>query len=120
MPTNKNLSIAHKWFEAFNNQNLEQLLSLYDDYAEHFSPRLKVKNPESNGIIKGKKEMQIWWKSAFEDLPTLRYKVTSLTANSDRVFMEYIRSVDGENDVLMAEVLDIKEGIIVFSRVYIG
>lgn len=120
MAINKNLSIAHKWFESFNNKNLDQLLSLYDDYAEHFSPRLKTKNPESKGIIKGKNEMQTWWKSAFEELPTLQYKVTSLTANSDRVFMEYTRSVDGENDLLVAEVLDIKEGMIVFSRVYLG
>jgi limonene-1,2-epoxide hydrolase len=120
MPSNKNLSIAHKWFEAFNNKNIEQLLSLYDDYAEHFSPRLKEKNPESNGIIKGKKEMQTWWEAAFRDLPTLQYKVTSLTADPDRVFMEYIRSVDGEKDLLVAEVLDIKDGIIVFSRVYLG
>jgi ketosteroid isomerase-like protein len=120
MPTNKNLSIAHKWFEAFNNKNIDQLLSLYDEYAEHFSPRLKAKSPDTNGIIKGKKEMQTWWETAFEDLPTLQYKVTSLTANSDRVFMEYIRSVEGENDLLMAEVLDIKEGMIVFSRVYLG
>ncbi len=120
MSSNKNLSIAHKWFEAFNNQNTDQLLSLYDDHAEHFSPRLKEKNPESTGILKGKKEMQTWWESAFEDLPTLQYKVTSLTANSDRVFMEYIRIVNGEKDLLVAEVLDIKEGMIIFSRVYLG
>ena len=33
------MSIAYKWFEAFNNHNLEQLLSLYDDNAQHFSPK---------------------------------------------------------------------------------
>ncbi len=120
MAINKNLSIAHKWFEAFNNKNLDQLLSLYDDYAEHFSPRLKQKNPETNGIIKGKTDMYSWWKTAFEELPTLQYKVTSLTANSDRVFMEYTRSVHGEKDMVVAEVLDIKDEMIIFSRVYLG
>jgi hypothetical protein len=34
--------------------------------------------------------------------------------------MEYIRKVDGENDMLIAEVLEIKEGKIQFSRVYHG
>ena len=46
--------IALKWFEAFNEHDLEKLLSLYDDNAEHFSPKLKVRQPETNGLIKGK------------------------------------------------------------------
>jgi hypothetical protein len=37
-------SIAFKWFDAFNNHQLEQLLSLYDDDAEHYSPKLKIRN----------------------------------------------------------------------------
>ena len=43
MTTQKNLSIAHAWFEAFNTHNLEKLLSLYDNDAEHFSPKLKIR-----------------------------------------------------------------------------
>jgi len=120
MESTKNLSIAHKWFEAFNNHNLDQLLSLYDDDAEHFSPKLKIKKPETNGLVKGKQSLHDWWKKAFEQLPTLNYKVTSLTANENRVFMEYTRTVQGENDILVAEVLEIKEEKIVFSRVYHG
>ena len=120
MTSTKNLSIAHKWFEAFNNHNLDQLLSLYDDDAEHFSPKLKVKKPETNGLVKGKQSLHDWWEEAFEQLPTLHYKVTSLTANENRVFMEYVRTVQGESDMLIAEVLEIKEEKIVFSRVYHG
>jgi len=50
----------------------------------------------------------------------LHYKVTSLTSNSDRVFMEYIRTVTNEENMLVAEVLEIKEGKIIASRVYHG
>ena len=120
MITQQNQSIAFKWFEAFNVHNLEQLLSLYDDQAEHFSPKLKIRNPETKGLIKGKNELRVWWQDAFDRLPTLHYKVTSLTANNDRVFMEYIRQVENEEDMLVAEVLDIRDGKIVFSRVYHG
>ncbi len=120
MTSTKNLSIAHKWFEAFNNHNLDQLLSLYDDDAEHFSPKLKIKKPETNGLIKGRIALQDWWQETFEKLPSLHFKVTSLTANENRVFMEYTRTVQGENDILVAEVLEIKEEKIVFSRVYHG
>jgi ketosteroid isomerase-like protein len=120
MVANKNLSIAHKWFDAFNSHNLDQLLSLYDDEAEHFSPKLKIKKPETNGFVKGKKALHDWWEEAFEQLPTLNYKVTSLTANENRVFMEYVRTVEGQDNMLVAEVLEIKEEKIVFSRVYHG
>ena len=34
--------------------------------------------------------------------------------------MEYIRQVENEENILVAEVLEIKEGKIVFSRVYHG
>ena len=120
MTSQKNLSIAHAWFEAFNAHNLEKLLSLYDDDAQHYSPKLKIRHPETNGLVSGKNALRTWWQDAFDRLPTLNYKVTSLTAYSDRVFMEYIRTVTNEDDMIVAEVLEIKEGLIVASRVYHG
>lgn len=120
MTPEKLQSIAFKWFETFNNKELEKLLSLYDDDAEHFSPKLKIHKPETNGFVIGKQALREWWQDAFERLPSLNYKVTSLTANGDRVFMEYIRTVDNEEQMLIAEVLDIREDKIVASRVYHG
>ncbi|MEC4003180.1 nuclear transport factor 2 family protein [Flavobacterium sp. SUN052] len=120
MTSQKNLSIAHAWFEAFNSHNLEKLLSLYDDEAEHFSPKLKIRHPETNGLVVGKEALKNWWQDAFDILPTLHYKVKTLTADSDRVFMEYIRTVENEENMLVAEVLEIREGSIIASRVYHG
>ena len=112
--------IALQWFEAFNTHDLENLLALYSDTAKHFSPKLKIRKPETNGLVVGKNELRSWWQDAFERLPTLNYTVTSLTANNDRVFMEYIRKVDGEENMLVAEVLEVKDGLIIASRVYHG
>ena len=120
MSTEKNLSIAMLWFEAFNAHNLEKLLSLYDDDAQHFSPKLKIRHPETQGLVTGKEALRSWWQDSFDRLPSLHYKVTSLTSNSDRVFMEYVRTVVHEEDMLVAEVLEIKEGKIIASRVYHG
>jgi ketosteroid isomerase-like protein len=118
MTSQQNLSIAHAWFDAFNAHNLEKLLSLYDEEAEHFSPKLKIHHPETNGLIIGKPALHTWWEEAFDRLPTLNYKVQSLTSDSDRVFMEYIRTVKDEADMQVAEVLEIKDGKIIRSRVY--
>ena len=120
MSAEKNLSIAMLWFEAFNTHNLEKLLSLYDDEAIHFSPKLKIRHPETQGLVTGKDSLRAWWKDSFDRMPSLHYKVTSLTSNADRVFMEYIRTVENEDYMLVAEVLEIKEGRIITSRVYHG
>jgi ketosteroid isomerase-like protein len=36
MTPEKLQSIAFKWFETFNNKDLEKLLSLYDEDAAHY------------------------------------------------------------------------------------
>ena len=73
-----NKQIATKWFAAFNEHNLENLLSLYDDNAQHYSPKLKIRLPETNGLIKGKQALREWWKDAFDRLPSLKYEVVTL------------------------------------------
>jgi len=115
-----NEEIAIKWFEAFNQHHLENLLSLYHENAQHYSPKLKVKHPETKGLITGKNTLRIWWADAFLRLPNLHYSVTNLTANNQRVFMEYIRQVPNEEDLLVAEVLEIENGKIISSKVYHG
>jgi hypothetical protein len=112
--------IAELWLRAFNDHDLEALLSLYHDDAQHFSPKLKIRKPETAGLITGKDAMRTWWRDALDRLPSLRYVKQSLTGNNNRVFMEYIRQVDGEEDMAVAEVLEIENNKIVYSRVYHG
>ncbi|SHE53031.1 nuclear transport factor 2 family protein [Pedobacter caeni] len=112
--------IARQWFAAFNAHDLEALLSLYAEDAVHFSPKLKIRHPETDGLVRGQAALRQWWQDSFERLPSLRYQPTSFTANHQRVFMEYIRTVADEPDMLIAEVLEISNGKISASRVYHG
>jgi limonene-1,2-epoxide hydrolase len=116
----QNKQIAMKWFEAFNNHDLEMLLLLYDGDARHYSPKLKVRKPSTNGWIFGKDELRAWWQDAFKRLPTLHYELLKLTADEDQVFMEYMRHVEDEDDLRVGEVLEINGGKIIASRVYHG
>ncbi len=115
-----NTAIALRWFAAFNAHDLEALLALYADDARHYSPKLKVRQPETNGLISGKAPLRAWWRDAFDRLPSLRYEVVKLTVDDEQVFMEYIRHVEGEEDLRVGEVLEIRDGLIVASRVYHG
>ena len=118
MPSNPTLSVAHQWFASFNAHDLEKLLALYADDAQHHSPKLKLRQPETNGLIKGKDALRSWWRDSFERLPSLRYEPTRFIADDSGVFMEYTRYVDGEQPMTVGEVLEIKDGLIVASRVY--
>ena len=111
-------TLAEHWLSAFNRHDLEGLLSLYHYEAEHFSPKLKVRRPETKGLIQGMTALCAWWQDSFDRLPTLQYHVIQLTPYDNRVFMEYIRHVEGEEDLRVGEMLEVKNGLIVFSRVY--
>jgi limonene-1,2-epoxide hydrolase len=120
MISSSNKEIATKWFEAFNTHDLEKLLSLYHQTAKHYSPKLKIRLPETQGLIRGKDALRHWWQDAFDRIPSLNYEVIKLTADEQQVFMEYIRHADGDEDLMVGEVLEIENGLIVFSRVYHG
>ncbi|MBC7554993.1 MAG: nuclear transport factor 2 family protein [Taibaiella sp.] len=112
--------IARLWLAAFNNKELEQLLALYAADACHYSPKLKLRQPETEGKVEGKAALRAWWADAFERLPGLLYVPVVYTACPERIFMEYVRKVPGEPDILVAEVLEISDGLITASRVYHG
>jgi len=115
-----NFLIAKRWLKSFNEHELDDLLKLYDDTAVHFSPKLKIRHPETKGLIKGKDALYTWWLDAFERLPQLAYQEKTITADDNKVFMEYTRMVPGEENMNVAEVLEIKDGLIIASRVYHG
>lgn len=112
------VALANAWLDAFNRQDLETLLSLYDNDAEHYSPKLKLRQPETLGYIKGKKALRTWWRDAFNRLPTLRYELVRLTPFENRVFMEYLRHAAGEQDLYVGEMLELRDGLIIASAVF--
>jgi len=114
------VAVARRWLACFSTHDLDALISLYAPDARHTSPKLRALRPESGGVLVGREALRGWWADAFARLPGLRYVEESLTANSDRVFMEYRRCVPGEAETLVAEVLELRDGRIVASRVYHG
>lgn len=118
MTDNELKIIATKWFEAFNQHNLEKLLALYSEDAEHYSPKLKVRSPETQGFIKGKLALRSWWRDSFDRLPSLTYEIIRLLPHDSTIFMEYNRHVDNEEALRVGETLEVRDGLIIRSRVY--
>ena len=115
-----NNQIALNWISAFNEHDLEKLLALYADDAIHFSPKLKIRQPETNGWVKGKYALKDWWADAFSRLPSLHYQLQNLVINDEQIVMEYLRQVNDEADMMIAEILEISNNLIIRSKVYHG
>ena len=113
-------AIASRWLECFAAHDLDGLLGLYADDAIHTSPKIRVRHPETGGVLRGKSPLRAWWADAFARVPDLGYQLSALTVDRTRVFMEYVRRATGEPDLPVAEVLEVDRGLIVASRVYHG
>ena len=116
----ENLDVARRWLDAFNARDVDRLLALYADDATHTSPKIRALHPETGGKLVGKQALGAWWREAMVRLPGLRYEAFALTADTERVFMEYWRHVPSEHTMPVAEVLELRGGRIVASLVYHG
>ena len=115
-----NEQVAHAWMRAFNAYDVDALVALYADDATHTSPKIRALHPDTDGALRGRDAMARWWRDSNARLPGLRYELTAITANADRVFVEYLRHAPNEVPMPVAEVFDVVDGRIVASRVYHG
>ena len=113
-------AVGHGWIERFNRRDLDALLSLYAADAVHVSPKLRAERPETLGRIEGVPALRAWWEGCFARLPGLRYLPRSVTADSERVFVEYLRECPGAAPLEVAELFRCRGGLIVQSTVFHG
>jgi ketosteroid isomerase-like protein len=114
------IPLARRWLACFERADLDGLLALYAEDAVHTSPKIRARGAGEGGALRGRPALRAWWADAFARLPGLRYEETSLTSDGTRVFMEYLRHAPAEPDLPVAEVLEVRGGLIVASRVYHG
>jgi ketosteroid isomerase-like protein len=112
--------LAEAWLSAFNRHDVEALVALYADDCTHTSPKIRALHPHTGGQLRGKAELRQWWGDAMKRLPGIRYELTALTAQEDRVVLEYLRHAPNEPPMYVSESFDISAGRIVASRVYHG
>ncbi|MBE2252591.1 MAG: nuclear transport factor 2 family protein [Myxococcus sp.] len=113
-------SVGRAWLDAFNAHDVERLVGLYADDCTHTSPKIRALHPETGGKLVGKAALRAWWADANKRLPGLRYELERLTANAERVVLEYLRHAPNEAPMPVAEAFDVRDGRIVASRVFHG
>jgi ketosteroid isomerase-like protein len=114
-------NIYKAWDKALSNNDVESLLNLYADDAVIESPLIPHLLQTNTGILRGKSELRSFIEKVAQRKPFVRkhFKQNFFTDGKTLVF-EYPRQTpDGEQMDFM-EVMEIKNGLIQYHRVYWG
>ncbi len=66
---------ATEWIEAWNNHDLDKILSHYADDFEMSSPYISLIAGEPGGMLKGKAQVGAYWAQALQHMPDLHFEL---------------------------------------------
>lgn len=113
--------IYHEWDAALANNDIEALLSLYAPDAIIESPLIPHLLKTENGICKGQNELRNLLEKVAQRKPVSRkyFKQNFFTDGKTLIF-EYPRQTPEGEQMDFVEVMEIKDALIQYHRVYWG
>jgi len=80
---------AEEWIAAWNNRDMEAILSHYDENFEFASPLIIKVVGEASGRLKGKAAIRAYWTKALSQRPNLHFELLTLFAGVNSVVLHY-------------------------------
>lgn len=80
---------AEHWVDAWNQHDLERILSHYTDDVEMTSPMIQKVLGIATGTLKGKKAVGEYWSAALQKIPDLKFSIIEVTSGVDSVSIYY-------------------------------
>ena len=111
-----------KWIKAWNNHNLNEILSLYSENIIFRSPKVKLVNPDrQSGTIPNKKELKEYFSLGLKKYPNLHFIPVDYFSKNNKVIFEYYWNPDTTAKWTVIEKFEFNtEGLIAKSDVYYG
>lgn len=85
---------AEHWVNAWNNHDLEDILSHYTDDFEMTTPMIQRLLGIATGTLKGKKAIGDYWKAALQKIPDLSFSIIDVTCGVNSVSIYYNAVLD--------------------------
>lgn len=113
--------VFRAWDKALGARDLDASMELYQPDATPESPLIRFLLGTDEGIIRGRENLRRFVAEVFakEQLQCQRFR-TGFLSDGTRVTWEYPRQADGAEQMGIAEVMEIREGLIQNHRVYRG
>ncbi len=110
-----------KWVKAWNDHNLNAIVSSYDSELEFSSPKIRIILGENrNNTIYSKGELNRYFSAGLEKFPILKFKIIDFTVGDNKVILEYSANLDGKSLVNVIEKFEFHNELVKKSGVYYG
>ena len=80
---------AEEWVDAWNNHNIDAVLTHYTDDFEMTTPMIQRVLGIESGTLKGKTTVSDYWRSALTKIPDLKFTIIDVTCGMDTVSIYY-------------------------------
>lgn len=105
-----------RWINAWNNRDLETVLSMFTEDIEFRSPKIKVITPEFNSEkVNNKKDLKHYWSTAKEKLTSLHFASKEYYVKGNTCVLEYIATFNGETKFLAIEKSEFNEDYLIYK-----
>lgn len=93
-----------RWINAWNNKDLETVLSMFTEDIEFYSPKIKVITPEFNSEkVNNKQDLKHYWSTALQKLTSIHFTPKDYYIKGNICVLEYIATFDGKTKFLSIE-----------------
>jgi ketosteroid isomerase-like protein len=93
-----------RWINAWNNKDLETVLSMFTEDIEFSSPKIKVITPEFNSEkVNNKQDLKHYWSNASKKISNLHFTSKEYYIKGNICVLEYIATFDGKSKFLAIE-----------------
>lgn len=96
---------TNNWIAAWNNHDLEEIMTHYAEDVEYFSPFIAELLGDDEGMIKGKSAVREYLRKGLEKYPDLQFKLEKAYGGVASITIQYITV----NDMPAAEVFELNE-----------
>lgn len=83
------LARLSKVLEAWNEKNLEGVLSHYSEECVLVSPAVRTHLGIADGTLRGTQSVRAWWQRAMSSLPDRPFEISRIAEGVDSVIMMY-------------------------------
>jgi ketosteroid isomerase-like protein len=103
------------WINAWNNKDLETVLSMFTEDIEFSSPKIKLITPEFNSEkVNNKQDLRHYWSTAKEKITSLYFTPKDYYIKGNICVLEYIATFDGKTKFLSIEKFEFNDD----SKIY--
>ena len=105
-----------RWINAWNNKDLETVLSMFTENIEFSSPKIKVITPEFNSEkVNNKQDLKHYWSTALQILNVLHFTPKEYFIKGNICVLEYVATFDGKSNFISIEKSEFNEDNLIYK-----